>query len=157
MMGEKDVTFGFFGFSDWLKSVACSFPAPWKIHTLGGKYYGTQIEDARGVKVFSVWLSFGEPSARQRGDMTDEEWREYCCDSHWESRAALAVSDALCACRNALDDKYGDDEQLKLFIALLSFGEWSEDVWECVRARGPEQRALPSDPEIRKSLPWVGR
>ena len=53
-----------------------------------GKHYGTEIIDATGALVITLWTAEGEPSEREKaywGDWTPEGWREGCCDSHWES------------------------------------------------------------------------
>jgi hypothetical protein len=92
--------FGFASFSDWLDSIVLSFPAPWSVRPLNGKYYGTKIADARGVEIFSFWDAGSEPSARQLGTMSEEEWRKHRCDSHWESQSSLDMAEEAVAIRN---------------------------------------------------------
>lgn len=53
-----------------------------------GKHYGTEVIDANGALVVTLWTAEGEPSEREKaywGDWTPESWQEGCCDSHWES------------------------------------------------------------------------
>ena len=55
-----------------------------------GKYYGTEIVDARGALVIDLWDHEGSPVPSDREkerfgpDWTEEAWAEYCSDSHWE-------------------------------------------------------------------------
>jgi len=53
-----------------------------------GKHYGTEVIDANGDLVITLWTASGEPSEREKaywGNWTPELWQECCCDSHWES------------------------------------------------------------------------
>jgi hypothetical protein len=55
-----------------------------------GKYYGTEIVDARGALVIDLWEHGDDavPSDREKeyfgSEWSEEAWSEYCCDSHWE-------------------------------------------------------------------------
>lgn len=152
----KSVAFGFVDFDDWIRSVVESFPAPWKVADLDGKYFGTEIQDARGISVLSVWLSYGEPSIRQRDGRTDAEWQDYCCDCHWESTTALCVARAITEARNQLSvcRSWETQELWAVLRALLNLAEWAEDVWPDIRAGGPLRRALPTDPCMSR-LPGI--
>lgn len=58
-----------------------------------GKYYGTEIVDARGAEVLRLWEhEAGDvPSEREKEsfgpDWSEQTWSEYCCDSHWECQS----------------------------------------------------------------------
>lgn len=142
----KMVRFGWSDVEDWFLSVILSFPAPWSVADLNGKYYGTEIRDARSVTIMSVWESEGDPSAREKGDMTDEEWTEYCCDSHWESELALRVATAIVDVRNHLagDGAAGrlraEEAEKGLVRAVLQYCRWDEAVEAEIRCGGPERR-----------------
>ena len=149
--GWKDVNgcltpWGFASMTDWLDSVILSFPAPWILGPRDGKYYGTEILDARGKKILSLWISVGDPSAREKeyfGDWTPEAWTEYCCDSHWESEAALKLAEAIVALRNA-DSSWSSRDTNKILQGLLLACEvrWEEEIWPEIQAGGPGKRAL---------------
>lgn len=146
----KATRFGFTSVSDWLDSVILSFPAPWKVRDCAGKHYGTEIEDARGLCVLSVWFAFGEPSARQKGNMTDEQWSEYCCDSHWESADQLRVAETIVSLRNYLSDsssRYGDDERAAPMLRnlIMEHGDWNEDIDDEIKCGGPDRRETSSE------------
>jgi hypothetical protein len=141
----KSISFGFNSVGDWFDSVLESFPAPWLIGD--DTHYGTEIFDARGHKVLSVWMAWGNPSPRQRGDMTDAEWSEYCCDSHWESETQWHIANAIVTTRNYLDAHkrngwYGDnDDQRELLRSLvMTHGRWEEDVDAEISCGGPDKR-----------------
>lgn len=86
---------------------------PWSIAPLDGKYYGTHILDANGEEVCEFWdHSIGgegnRPSRRERArykdfktdDEFEEFWKDYCCDSHYESVHDLANAELIVACIN---------------------------------------------------------
>ena len=69
-----------------------------KILPLKGKYYGTEIsitspDEPRLNASIEVLISDPEwlPSERELGDESLEEWKEYCCDNHYESRLGYRV------------------------------------------------------------------
>jgi hypothetical protein len=142
----KHIRFGYSSIEDWLDSVFQSFPSPWKVRDLDGKYYGTEIEDARGRVIISLWYATGAPSARQKGDMNDEEWGEYCCDTHWESEIALRLSETVVNLRNLLDGDrlYSEERDVRLLRYLLTeLCQWDTDIFEEVRSGGgPDKRIL---------------
>lgn len=76
-------------------------PRPWSIEPLKGKYYGTEITDADGEFVCSIWREGLPPSEReiaQGGDMSwPDDW-EY--DNHSESAASYAVAQLLVEAAN---------------------------------------------------------
>jgi len=142
---------GIFGFSDvkdWLESVILSFPAPWSIAPLDGKYYGTVIRDGDGRNILSVWEAEGEPSHRQKAwfcNWTPEAWAEYCCDTHWESAICLQLAENICRLRNAENDE--------LFELVQWHCRWEEDIWPMISCGGPDKRRLgPSDSSLRSAL-----
>lgn len=58
---------------------------------LEGKYYGTDICD-QGRPIAQVWImGDGEPSHRELGEDPEPEF----CDSHYETRASLALAEAM--------------------------------------------------------------
>lgn len=87
---------------------------PWQVSPLQGKYYGTDIVDADGCDVCRIWdhdrdgPDANRPSARELAKYgpfgsdaeRDEFWREYCCDSHYESVGDLAVAEFIVAAVN---------------------------------------------------------
>jgi len=135
--------FGFADIEDWLDSIFISFPEPWRVGDLDGKYYGTEIFDARGKNIFSVWLSFGNPSERQRDGMNDEEWREYCCDSHWESETAFHLAKAIVAIRNDMSEKdwvWHEEKPRLLRSLILQLGRWDSSINAEISCGGPLRR-----------------
>lgn len=149
----QSARFGFADFQDWLDSVILSFPAPWRVGDLDGKYYGTEIMDASGAPVLSVWIAEGAPSVRERRGMSNEEWAEYCCDSHWESELAFSTAQAIVAARNNISasDLCGDVSH-NILRSLVGFCRWDSGVFDLIRCGGPERRALAEDAEIRDQL-----
>lgn len=153
--GKNGKGWGFASVSDWLDSVILSFPAPWKVCDLDGKYYGTLIADARGIEFLSFWMTDGEqPSARQKGDMTDEEWSDYCCDSHWESARAFATCEEVVRLRNlAAESRWPDDEDLAtLRSVIVEHGRWEETIDDEIKCGGPDRRETSSEHDIRSPL-----
>lgn len=150
VISDKHVRFGFFSAQDWLNSVVQSFPAPWSIAELKGKYYGTIIEDAEGTKILSVWKSAGAPSARQFEGFTKEEWEDYCCDSHWESQQTYAICEAIVAKRNYITaTRWTDaDDERELSELVIRYGHWEESVWDKIQCGGRERRIISAPKEI---------
>lgn len=155
--GGKTVRYGFDSVADWFDSVIASFPTPWIIGD--DTNYGTEIFDARGSKVLSVWMAWGNPSERQRGGMTDAEWSEYCCDSHWESETQWHIANAIVSARNYLQAHldngwYGDLEQQQeiLRTLVMAYGRWEEPVDLEIACGGPLRRATSSDPDLPESI-----
>ena len=142
--------FGFSSIQDWFASVVLSFPAPWSLRPRTGKYYGTEIQDARGVCVLTVWRMAGGPSVREKarfGAWSPEAWNEYCSDSHWESEGGLAIAEAIVALRNAAEgDDWGDTTSLTALV--LAHGSWDEESKDDIACGGPLRRRLtpPSRP-----------
>lgn len=148
----KAVRFGFCGVADWFDSVITSFPAPWIIGD--DTHYGTEIFDSRGVKVLSVWMAWGDPSERQRGDMTEAEWLEYCCDSHWESETQWHIANAIVSTRNYLkahEDRgwYGDDDRQREILRnlIMAYGQWEDGVDTEIACGGPDRRMTSTEAE----------
>jgi hypothetical protein len=148
----KHVNFGFDSITDWVDSAIISFPAPWKVGDNNDKYYGTEILDARGKHILSVWFSEGNPSSREKGDMSDDEWIEYCCDSHWESETALHLAAAIVAVRNliARESRYDSGskelpETILRSLILQPCCSWSDAVIEEIKTGGPERRMTPEE------------
>lgn len=139
--GNDNTRWGFADVLDWLESVILSFPAPWAVAELDGKYYGTIVKDARGVPILSFWMTEGQkPSVREKGDMTDAEWSEYCCDSHWESAAALVMAEKVVSLRNIIAImQYGYDSK-PLISMIIEHGRWEEDVDDEIKCGGPDRR-----------------
>jgi hypothetical protein len=148
----KETNFGFADVKDWFNSVILSFPAPWKIGD--DTHYGTELFDARGKRLLSIWLVFGEPSARQKGGMTDEEWQEYCCDCQWESQTQWHIANAIVAARNSLTGQTHENEAALhlLRTLILEFGRWKEDINSEIVCGGPERRKTDDDPAILKAV-----
>jgi hypothetical protein len=143
LIGDKLVTYGFFSFKDWIESVILSFPAPWSIAPLNGKYYGTQIIDRDKRNILVMWQSFGNPSEREiaefAGGWTPAAWSEYRSDCHWESEFTFKLCQAICLLRNnACDESDGDG----LLVLVQQFTEWDESVWKSISCDGPDKRAL---------------
>lgn len=141
----KSVNYGFHSVADWFDSIIASFPAPWIIGD--DTRYGTEIFDSRGVKVLSVWMAWGNPSERQRGDMSDAEWLEYCCDTHWESETQWHIANAIVTTRNYLQAHeergwHGDDDEQREILRnlIMTYGEWENDVDSEIACGGPDRR-----------------
>jgi hypothetical protein len=157
----KSVNYGFNSVADWFDSVIESFPAPWILGE--DTHYGSEIFDSRGTKVLSVWMAWGNPSQRQRGGMTDAEWSEYCCDSHWESETQWHIVNAIITARNYLQAHkehgwYGDDERQRELLRnlIMTYGRWEEGVDSEIACGGPDKRmtsaeAAPHLPHLRSS------
>jgi hypothetical protein len=149
---QGGISFGFSSVSDWFDSIILSFPAPWIIGE--STHYGTEIFDARGTKVLSVWMAWGSPSDRQRGSMSDAEWIEYCCDSHWESETQWHIANAIVTTRNYLqvhkDRGFysdSDNEQFNILRNLvMSYSRW-EAVDAEIACGGPERRMTSTEAE----------
>lgn len=151
-LAGKDVQFGFSSVADWFDSIVMSFPAPWSLSD--DTHYGTVIVDARGRKLFSVWLAFGEPSARQRDGMSDDEWAEYCTDSHWESETQWHLTNAIVAARNAIGGHAWktDDRALDLLRHLImQHARWDEAINAEIVCGGPDRRMTDDDPALAGS------
>jgi hypothetical protein len=73
-----------------------------------GKHYGTEILDATGALVVTIWTASGEPSTREkerfRDGWTPEKWEEWCCDCHWESQQDLNMAEWLVRVLNAAQE-----------------------------------------------------
>lgn len=135
--------FGFSSVEDWFNSIIESFPAPWIIGD--DTHYGTEIFDSRGEKILSVWMAWGNPSERQRDGMSDTEWLEYCCDSHWESETQWHIANAIVSARNYLKAHHdrgwiGDDELQRSILRslIMAYGQWQVNA-EIV-CGGPDRR-----------------
>lgn len=151
----ESVEFGFSSVSDWFDSIIESFPAPWIIGD--DTHYGTQIFDSRAILVLTVWMAWGDPSDRQRGSMTNSEWLEYCCDSHWESQTQWYIANAITSTRNYLDAHkrrgwHGDDERQREILRnlVMGYGPWEESVSREVACGGPLRRMTSAEAEIEQ-------
>lgn len=149
---EDGKRFGFGDTLDWLQSVILSFPAPWTIGALDGKYYGTKVLDARGIVILRVWTSDGSPSRREKAsfgdDWTQQSWDEYNCDSHWESDIALAKAERLIADRNQ-SDKAMPEETLKA-IFFEGNVRWDDDIFADLVCGGPERRSIKPPADLQR-------
>ena len=147
------VKFGFHSNVDWLDSIIASFPTPW---TIGEETrYGSEIFDGRGKKILSIWITLGNPSEREKGGMSDQEWSEYCCDSHWESETQWYLANAIVAARNALAvGQYLVDERAAelLRILILNFCQWEEPVNDEISCGGPLKRLVSTDKRVPERL-----
>lgn len=145
---DDEGKFGFGSVQDWFLSVLTSFPSPWSIKPLAGKYYGTVLSDARGRSVLSVWAAEGDPSHREKErfgkDWTPEKWAEYCCDTHWESAYCLAMAERIVYLRHRLDTYIDEDQERELLNRVLFEARWDDEVWEEVSCGGPQKRRLTS-------------
>lgn len=134
--------FGFASILDWFESVLDSFPAPWKMEPLNGKYYGTVISDARDIKILSFWES-GPPSQREKdkcnGSWSEESLAEYNCDWHYESELAFAYASMLIANRNA---RYAWWDSRDLLKEIFVRARWEESIWSDIVCGGPDRRSL---------------
>jgi len=153
----KSVPWGYSSVRDWFDSVIMSFPAPWKVAPLEGKYYGTTILDARNFEILSFWNSVGEPSRREKEDFTKgwtpEAWAEYCCDSHWESAATLSVAEAVVALRNVSERSWIVAEGGELAQIIFMYGHWETPILKDVQCGGPGKRAIePQDKDMRRMM-----
>jgi hypothetical protein len=159
----KSVPFGFYNVEDWFDSIITSFPAPWEIGE--DTNYGTQIIDADGLLILSVWMAFGLPSKRQLGGMTDAEWSDYCCDSHWESETQWHIANAIVTARNSIHIHetrgwFGNPlEQVGpiLRTLIMQWGRWEEDINEEIVCGGPQRRMADDDPQLLKDNPSLRR
>lgn len=150
--------YGFFSVRDWLDSVIMSFPAPWSLLPLEGKYYGTVIQDGSGKPILSFWDGTGDPSERQKAyfgdDWTPEAWADYCCDCHWESASALAMAETAIEVRNQFDaNGWIGELPDRLTLTILEKAEWKEDIWPNLLCGGPNRRAL--RPELAEKLAGI--
>jgi hypothetical protein len=61
---------------------------PLSIAPLRAKHYGTIILDSNGNQFITLWTASGNPSEREIAkfgkNYSEEAWREYISDSHWE-------------------------------------------------------------------------
>jgi hypothetical protein len=140
-IGSDGKRFGFSSVQDWFESVILSFPAPWVVADLKGKYYGTIIVDARGIPILSVWIASGELSFREKakfGEWTPERWAEYCADSHWESASSLAICDAIVALRNV--DSRWSQHRNELIHTVLASASWEDEIFAEIECGGPDRR-----------------
>jgi hypothetical protein len=152
---EGNTVWGFCTVEDWLVSVFLSFPSPWTIAPLNGKYYGTEVLDSRGTPIMRFWengRADGGPSEREKaswdGKWTPELWAEYCCDSHWESVASLASAEECVRLRNS-----EFREHHEALAALALSGRWCDEVYAEVQCGGPNRRAIvPSSEDMRRIL-----
>jgi hypothetical protein len=128
---------GFSSVKDWFGAVLESFPAPWSIDPLAGKYYGTVIRDGRGVAVLKFWDSQGPASERQIGDMDEVELAEFTTDCHWESAVTISLCREVVCLRNE-PGHYPD----RLRELVFEFGMWHESVLPDLRCGGPNKRRL---------------
>lgn len=149
----KSVPFGFFSVEDWFNSIIMSFPAPWVIGP--DTHYGAEIYDARGKHLFDVWLPFGKPSARQRGDMSDEQWSDYAngAASHWESETQWHIVNAIVAARGVVEHVHHaslfDDTAMALLRSLIMLhARWNEDINAEIICGGPDRRITDDDPRM---------
>ena len=143
----KDQLFGFSSVQDWFLSVLLSFPAPWSIAPLDGKYYGTVILDSRAIPILSFWKSEGEPSVREKSefrDWTPEAWGEYCCDSHWESEICLTLVQDVVAARNSFEERLFPPAMGVFIATVFMDGDFHERAWkELTEGGGPNRRIMP--------------
>lgn len=145
---DEAVPFGYFSVQDWIVSTLWSFPAPWSLAPLdNGKYYETQILDARGVPVLSVFVRWGgPPSDREKakfGHWTPEAWADHCCDYHYESEATFAAASSIVTARhNGHPSTTPDEETPSIVPLVLQYATWHERVWADVTCGGPHRRAL---------------
>lgn len=140
------VKFGFFSVKDWLESVLVSFPTPWLVRPRKGKYYGTVIEDARGIAILSFW-ECGEmdmPSTREKenfGEWDEESWQGYLCDSHWESETSLSMANMAVEWAN-FTTVQGDKSDSPAMAMIVENARWAEDCWKEILCGGPSRRSL---------------
>lgn len=150
----KFVTWGFSSVKDWLESVILSFPAPWTIGT--DTHYGTEIFDARQKRILSFWKTEGqEPSKRELGGDSLEEWNENCCNNHWESQFSLDCAETVMALRNRLVgvSTYENADLKDLVTIIVSEGCWSDDVAGELECGGPDRRlAEPQSKHARRMM-----
>lgn len=156
LVGDKIIAYGYSNFQDWIISVLESFPPPWALLPLDGKYYGTLVEDARGICVLSVWdTRQGFPSDRELADRegTLKEWEDENCDEHWESEYALSLARRLIAARNGQESEEDFQDLVPLILTNTRF---EEAIWKELQAGGgPLRRALTSE-EAKENTkkPW---
>ncbi len=78
-------------------------PRPWTIEPLKGKYYGTEVSDANGDHVCSIWREGLPPSEREIAFAGDRTWPDdWEYDNHSESAASLAIARLLVETANAI-------------------------------------------------------
>lgn len=143
------VEYGFSDLLDWLTSVVFSFQAPWSLAPLEGKYYGTEILDARGIPILRLWDTRGEPSTREKESFenwTQEAWNDYVCDTHWECQLTLDLASHIIHSRNVLKETHlWKEEENRNQLALLLIQSrvgWADEVWEEIACGGPYRRNL---------------
>lgn len=128
--------FGYWSVSDWIESVIRSFPKPFSVAPLKGKYYGTTVLDAAGTPVLSFWMNDGSyPSQREKDKFsgwTPERWSDYCCDSHWESALSLGVARCVVEHLNSTKDQMDD----VILMYIVNNARWCEEVFSIVRDGG---------------------
>jgi hypothetical protein len=91
---------------------------PWRVAPLEGKHYGTEVWDSDDGLVVNVWQHEEgcTPSVREQkrcgepwtGEWT-HEWREICCDGHWESESDYRRA---CVIVEAVNARYGSGAAL---------------------------------------------
>lgn len=124
-------------------------PLPWSIKPRDGKYYGTEIVGPQNEDVCELWIrerrsaEDNGPSARElerlgpfsSDEERDEVWREYNCDSHYESARDFANATFIVKAMNnhealvralrtatnwmLCDNEFGDPEQFKTDLAEI--------------------------------------
>ncbi len=154
---DQGISWGFSSVIDWLHSVILSFPAPWSLAPLEGKYYGTEILDGRGVLILSFWDVTGDPSRREKdqygANWSHEEWTANLCDCHWESELSLSVAEYVIATRNSMRHDIWWPEYKDLATIIVSIGRWHDDVFKELVCGGPNRRlAEPHSPRMRSML-----
>lgn len=139
-IGREFERVGYSSCLDWLESVVLSFPAPWSIGP--DTHYGTEILDSTGRIILSLWIVIGKPSKRERGTMTDEEWSEYCCDSHWECETQWHLANAIIAMRNALEGSDWDKSENVACLTrlVIHLCRWSDQLFDEINCGGPQKR-----------------
>lgn len=86
-------------------------PTPWSVQPLNGKYYGTEIVDAHGNPVCTIWdhgharaAEANRPSSREIAEhgpfASEAELHEYCSDGHYESARDYANAELIVAAVN---------------------------------------------------------
>lgn len=137
---DNNGRFGLADVKDYLRAVLCEseFPAPWDLtpRKTIGSYHGTEIRDALGRTILSIWRNpeGAVPSRREKEyfgpDWTPEAWADYCCDSHWESEESLCIAELIVSERNAEGSMGVSDQALGL---LWESGRFDDDIFSILR------------------------